>query len=173
MSVLIQGDQIRSLLLGVRVSKATSTLTQNAATSLFTVSTGMVAITSVIGRVTVAIPNTASLAIKLQYTPSGGAAADLCGSTVITQDAVGTHYSLTSGVATDLLSVQSVSSIGGTPVAASEVPNVTFAHTLWRPIVVPAGALKVLTSNHDPGTGSIKWDLTYIPYDNGASVAAA
>lgn len=173
MSTLIQGDQIRSLLLGVRVAKSATTLVQNTGTNLFTVSGGMVAITSVIGRVTTAVANTASLTAKLQYTPSGGAAADLCAATGITNDAVGSFYSLTSGVATDLLSVQSVSAIGGTPVAASEVPNVTFAHILWRPIVVPAGALSVLVSNHSPGTGAVKWDLTYIPYDNGSAVAAA
>lgn len=172
MSTLISGDQIRALMFGIRVKK-TAALVQNTAVSLFTVTSGKVAITAIIGEVTDDIPNTASLTMKLQYTPSGGSAADLCAATGITADAVGTLYSVTSGVAADLLSVQSVSSIGGTPVAASEVPNVTFAQVLWRPIIVRAGSLKALSSNHDPGTNAIEWTLTYMPLDDGVIVAAA
>ncbi|MEV0618547.1 hypothetical protein AB0I81_34830 [Nonomuraea sp. NPDC050404] len=172
MSVLIQGNQVRAIALGVKVSKS-SGLTQNAGTNLFTVAGGLVAVTALVGRVTTAIPNTASLTMKLQHTPSGGAAADLSGATGITNDAVGTLYSLTSAVATDLLSIQSVSAIGGTPVAASEAPSVTFVHTLWRPVILPAGTLSALCSNHTPGSGVISWGLTYVPFDDGASVSAA
>lgn len=170
MSTLIQGDQIRALLLGVRVSNATVSAPQNTSTSIFSVTGGKVAITSVVGEVTTVIGST-TVNYNLTYTPSGGSAADLCGATACTSDAVGTLYSLTSGVATDLLSIQSVSAIGGTPVAASEAPNVTYAHLLWRPIVVRAGALKWKTSAST--TGAVSWTLTYIPIDDGARVAAA
>lgn len=173
MSTLISGDQIRSLMFGLRAQKGPTTLVQNTGTALFTVTGGKIAVTGVIGEVTTAVANTASLAARLQYTPSGGAAADLCGATVITADAVGTLYSLTSGVATDLLSIQNVSVIGGVPVGASDVPSVTYVQMLWRPIVVRAGSLSVLVSNHDPGTGAIKWTMLYIPIDDGAVVAAA
>jgi len=67
--------------------------------------------------------------------------------------------------------VQSVSAIGGTPVAGSEVPNVTYVQNLWRPIVVRAGALNLKASGSD--TGEIKWVMTYLPIDAGASVVAA
>lgn len=170
MSVLIQGDQMRALLMGVRVSRATATIPQSTSETIFTVSGGRVAITSVVGEVTTVIGST-SVNFNLTYTPSGGSAADLVAATSCTSDAVGTLYSLTSGVATDLLSIQSVSAIGGTPVAASEVPNVTYAHLLWRPIIVRAGDMKFKTSAST--TGAVKWDITYIPFDNGASVAAA
>lgn len=169
MSVLIQGDQIRSLLMGVAVTKSL-TAPQNTSTALFNVTGGKVAVTSVVGEVTTVIGAT-TVNYNLTYTPSGGAAADLCAATVCTSDAVGTLYSLVSGVATDLLSIQSVSAIGGTPVAASEAPNVTYAHMLWRPMVVRAGALNWKTSAST--TGVVAWTLTYIPIDNGASVAAA
>jgi len=172
-STLIQGDQIRALMLGIRATRGPTTLVQNTGTSLFTVAAGKVALTGVIGEVTTAVANTASLTAKLQFTPSGGSAADLCAATGITADVAGTLYSLTSGVVTDLLSIQSVSVLGVTPVLAAEVPSVTFAHLLWRPIVVRAGALSILVSNHDPGTGAVKWLLTYIPLDDGASVAAS
>jgi len=170
MSVIIQGDQIRSLLLGIRVTKATFTLPQTASTAMFTVTGGKVMITSVTGEVTVVLGATATN-LNLTYTPSGGAAADLCAATVCTSDAVGTLYGITSGVATDLLCVQSVSSIGGTPVAASEVPNVTYVQALWRPLIVRAGALNLKASASN--TGETKWVMTYIPIDDGAAVAAA
>lgn len=176
MSVLIQGDQLRALLLGVRVARGATGLVQNDAVDLFTVSGGKVVLTSLIGVVSTAIANTASLTMKLQHTPSGGSAGDLCGATVIQNDSVGTIYSLVSGVATDLLSIQSVSTLkeaDGTQVAASEVPTVTFAQILRNPIVLPAGTIQVLCSNHDPGTGAVAWTATYIPYDNGAAVKAA
>lgn len=173
MSTLISGDQLRALMMGIRAQRGATAFVQNAAVNLFTITGGKAAITGIIGEVTTALANTASMTAKLQYTPSGGSAADLTGATGITADAIGTLYSMTSGVATDLLNVQSVSSIGGTPVAASEVPNVTFAHLLWRPIVVRAGTLSVLLSNHDPGTGAAKWTLLYVPIDDGITVAAA
>lgn len=175
MSVLIQGDQLRALLLGVRATKSAG-LTQNAATDLFDVTGGKVVLTSLVGVVTTAIANTASLTAKLQHTPSGGSAGDLCAATGITNDGVGTIYSLVSGVATDLMSIQSVSSLAdsdGSQVPASEVPNVTFAQILRNPIVIPAGTISVLCSNHSPGTGVIAWTATYIPYDNGSAMAAA
>ena len=37
--------------------------------------------------------------------------------------------------------------------------------------IVPIGTISYTTGA--TSTGSIKWDLIYIPYDNGASVAAA
>ncbi|WP_435279169.1 hypothetical protein [Streptomyces sp. 1222.5] len=170
MSTLIQASQIRALSLGIKVPRATATIPQSTSTSIFTVSGGRVFITSVVGEVTTVIGAT-SVNFNLTYTPSGGSAADLCAATSCTSDAVGTLYSLTSGVATDLLSIQSVSAIGGTPVAASEVPNVTYAHGLWRPLLVRAGDLKFKTSAST--TGAVKWDITYIPLDDAATVTAA
>jgi hypothetical protein len=162
---------IRRGLLGEYVSKQIAPTT-NVLNPLFTIAGGLIALTSLTAEVNVAIPNTASLTIKLQATPSGGAAADLCGATTITNDALGSLYSLTSGVLTDLLSVQSVSSIGGTPVAASEVPTVTYTHLLWRPIVLRAGSIGVLVSNHTITPGAMKWHLTYVPIEPLAAVTA-
>lgn len=172
MSVYIQGDQLRNISLGTTVRK-TGTLVINAGTNLFTIAGGLVAVTSLVGVVSTIIANTASLTMKLQHTPSGGSAGDLSGATGITNDAVGTFYGLTSGVATDLLSIQSVSAIGGTPVAASEAPGLTYVPMMWRPIILGSGVIRMLASNHDPGSGAVAWRLSYIPIDNGASVVAA
>lgn len=165
MSVMIQGDQIRALLLGVRVTKPATTLVQNTATDLFNVTGGLVAVTSLVGVVTTAVANTASLTAKLQFTPTGGAAADLAAATGITNDPVGTFYSWTFADGDELISQLTP---GGT-----EAPNVTYAPILDTPALLPAGSLEVVVSDHDPGTGAVKWYLTYIPYDNGAAVEAA
>lgn len=157
---------------GRYVSKS-NTLVTNSLNALFTITGGLVAVTQLVGEVTTAIPNTASLTIKLQATPSGGSAGDLCGATTITNDAIGTLYGLTSLVPTDLLSVASVSSIGGTPVAASEAPSVTFVGGLWRPAILRAGSIGVLVSNHTVTPGVVKWHLTYLPIEPNAAVVAA
>jgi hypothetical protein len=170
MSVIIQGDQLRTLVMGNAIPRASATIPQTTSYAIFNVTGGKVLITSIVGEVTVVIGSTA-VSFNLTYTPTGGSAADLCAATVCTSDAVGTIYSLTSTVATDLLNVQSVSYIGGTPVAASEVPNVTFAPILWRPIVVRPGAVNFKAGAST--TGEVKWIMTYVELENGAAVAAA
>lgn len=165
--------QISRLVLGQRVEK-TAAFTQNAGTDLFKVEGGLVAVTAIVGVVTTAVANTASLTAKLQHTPTAGSASDLCGATGITNDGVGTIYSLVSGLATDLLSIQSISEFNdSTPHPAAETPGVTFAQLLRQPIALPPGTTRVLTSNHDPGSGTCRWIMTYVPLDLGASVAAA
>lgn len=172
MSNLVQGKDLRLLRFGRLVKNTAKGLTQNAGTNLYTVSGGGIMLTSLLGVVSTAVPNT-SMTIKLQHTPSGGSAGDLNGATNIQNDAIGTIYSLVSGVATDLLSIQSVSIIQTTATAASEVPTVTYAQALWNPLYLPAGTLSVLLSNADPSTAKIDWKLTYVPLDDGATVAAA
>lgn len=166
------GKAIREGALGLYAVKSLTVVT-NVLNPIFTVTGGLIQVEALVGEVTTAIPNTASLTIKLQATPSGGAAADLCAATGITNDAVGSLYSLSSAVATDLLSVQSVSAIGGTPVAASEVPSVTYAPGLFKPVILRAGSIGVLCSNHTVTPGVIKWHIAYVPIEPNARVAAA
>ena len=54
MSVIIQGDQVRTIKEGILVSKATGTLTNTSGVALFNV-TGLVKVTSLVGVVTTAI----------------------------------------------------------------------------------------------------------------------
>lgn len=164
MSVYISGDQVRALLMGVRVKKGPVTNPQTASADLFTVTGGKVLITAVIGEVTTVQGATAN-SFNLQYTKSGGSAADLCAATICTSDAVGTLYT-TTWVAAELLSVQKT---GG-----SEVPSVTFAPLgvgAAKGIVVDAGTLSLKASGSN--TGATAWTLTYIPIDDNATVAAA
>lgn len=154
MSVLIQGDQLRTLLLGTKVDRATAALPQTATGSLFTVAGGRVLITSLVGRVTTSIQAQAN-AIKLVATPSGsGSVNDLSATVESNGLAVGGLLGIT-GLAGDAM----VKSTGG------GVSN------LRNPVVVAPGAIGLNTAASN--TGSVEWSLTYIPLDNGATVTAA
>lgn len=156
MSVLIQGDQLRSLLCGVKVSRSTAALPQTAAGALFTITGGRVLVTSIVGEVTTVIQTQAD-ATKITFDPTdAGATQDLCATTDITADAVGTCYSIT-----------------GTPATALQdaLNFLSSNKVLAQPLVLKPGS--ILLDCAASNTGSVKWDLTYIPYDNGASVAAA
>jgi hypothetical protein len=165
MTTIIQGDQLRALLLGVRVERPATTLVQDTGTDLFDVTGGKVVLTSLIGVVSTAVANTASLTITLQHTPTGGSAAALAAATVVTNDGLGTFYSLTMGAAAELISQETE--------AGTEAPNVTYAQICRQPIVLPAGTVRVLVSDHDPGTGAVQWTATYIPYDDGSAISVA
>lgn len=156
MSTLIASDQIRSLLCGIKVQRATAALPQTAAGALFTVSGGKVLITSLVGEVTTVIQTQAD-ATKLTFDPTdAGATQDLSATLDITADAVGTLYSLT-----------------GTPATAMQdaLNFLPSSKVLAQPLVLKPGS--ILLDCAASNTGSVKWDLTYIPLDNGASVAAA
>ncbi|MFC8515485.1 hypothetical protein [Streptomyces sp. NPDC057257] len=156
MSTLIQGDQIRSLLVGIKVQRATAALPQTTASSLFTISGGKVLITSLVGEVTTVIQTQADNT-KLTFDPTdAGATQDLCAVLDITADAVGTMYSIT-----------------GTPATAMQdaLNFLPSSKVLAQPLVLKPGA--ILLDCAASNTGSVKWDLCYIPLDNGASVTAA
>lgn len=164
MSVLIQGSQIRALLLGVRVEKSAFTLPATTSTAMFTVSGGRVIITSLIGEVTTAVQAQACN-LNVTIDPEGaGAAADLVAATEINGDAAGTFYTV-SGVQADLLGSQTA---GGTQVPTHALARVGAGASGF---VVPAGSILLKTSATN--TGATKWVMTYIPLDEGASVAAA
>lgn len=151
MSVLIQGSQLRDILFGRRVSKATGTLTA-ATVGLFTVAGGKVLLTSIIGEVTTAI--TVANSYKLQHNPTTGTTTDLVAATDI-----GT----TDTPAGNLLGFTGVK-------ADSIITGPGSAPTLAKPIVLTAGSIEHVSAGTD---GAITWVLTYVPLDDGATVAAA
>ena len=94
---------------------------------------------------------------KLTFDPTdAGATQDLCAVLDITADAVGTMYSITGTPATAMQDALNF-------LPSSKVPA--------QPIVLKPGS--ILLDCAASNTGSVKWDLCYIPLDNGASVAAA
>jgi hypothetical protein len=151
MTVIIQGNQLRTLLFGTVVSKAYPTLAVETKT-LFTVS-GKVMITSIVGEVTTAI--TVANTVKLQANPTTGTVGDLCAAT---------DLGTTDTPAGDLISFQGlkgdsiVFGVGATP-------------TLKQPIIVAAGTIEQVTATG--ADGGITWTLTYVPLDDNAAITAA
>lgn len=156
MSVLNDGDAFRKALFGLAVERATAALPQTTQSALFTVTGGRVLVTSIVGEVTTVIQTQADNT-KLQFDPTdAGATQDLCAVLDITADAVGTMYSIT-----------------GTPATAmGDALNFMSADKmLARGMVLKPGS--ILLNCAASNTGQVKWDLTYVPLDTGAAVAAA
>lgn len=152
MTTIIQGDQVRAILFGVRVAKAYPLLAVETK-ALFTVSGGKVAITSIVGEVTTAI--TVAGTIKLQANPTVGATKDLCAATDLgTADAPAGNLIGFQGLTGDSL----LTGPGAVP-------------TIKQPLIVTAGTIEQVTATG--ADGGITWVLTYVPIDNGAAVAAA
>lgn len=151
MSVIIQGSQLRTVLYGTRVEKATGTLAATTI-SLFTVAGGKVLITSIVGEVTTAI--TVANSYKLQHNPTTGTTKDLCAATDI-----GT----TDTPAGNLLGFQGLT-------GDSILTGPGAVPTLKQPIVLTAGVIEHVSAGTD---GVITWVITWVPLDDGATVVAA
>ncbi|MGW4525180.1 hypothetical protein [Amycolatopsis sp. NPDC004378] len=149
----IQGSELRKLLFGQKIDRAAAALPQSAAGTLFTVTGGRVAVTSIVGQVTTAIQAQANNT-KLQSVPAVGSAVDLCAVLDITADEVGCLYGIT-GLFSDAMV--------GANAGASVLPR--------NSLIIPVGAIKLNCAASS--TGAVKWSLTYVPLDSGASVAAA
>lgn len=152
MSVILQGDQMRTIVFGNRASKATGTLAASTI-SLFTVAGGRVAITSIHGVVTTSI--TVANSYKLQFNPSasGATTVDLVAATDI-----GT----TDTPAGDILSFDGV--------RASSIVRGGAGQTLQGPVVLTNGDIESVSAGTD---GAITWVVTWVPIDNGATLVAA
>lgn len=153
MSVLNDPVAFRKALFGLKVSKTAFTLPATATGALFTVAGGRVLITSILGEVTTAVQAQAN-AIKLVATPTTGTVNDLCATVESNGAALGTLLGVT-GLAADAM----VKSTGG---GVSGLRN---------PIVVAIGVIGLNTAATN--TGATKWDITYVPLDDGATVVAA
>ena len=149
MSVIVQGSQLRNLLFGnAPISKATGTLAATTV-ALFTVAGGRVAVTSLFGVVTTSI--TVANSYKIQINPTAGDTSDIVAATDIgtTDTTAGTVIGFDGAPASSI-----VKGAGG----------------LARPLFLPAGQIESVSAGTD---GAITWYLTYVPYDDGATVVAA
>ena len=91
--------------------------------------------------------------LKISHDPDEGAAADLCANLDVNGKALGTKFGITGTVANAL-------------VGASHAYLVAQA----APLILPAGIITLTTSATN--TGSVKWDVIYIPIDEGARISA-
>jgi hypothetical protein len=152
MSVIIQGSQLRNILLGYApVLKSTGTLAATTI-SLYTVAGGEVMITSIYGKVTTAI--TVANSYKLQHNPTTGVTGDLCAATDI-----GT----TDTPAGNLLSFQGL-------VGDSMLTGIGKIATLKQPLILTAGVIESVSAGTD---GVIEWYVTWVPMTDGATLVAA
>lgn len=154
MTALIKNQDVRTIALGIMVSRATATLPATALGAIFNITGGRILIRSLIGEVTTAIQAQACT-VKVTSTPTTGTAVDLSAvSASISGLEVGGKLTLPAAAATGLV----VGNAGG----------VIGEQAKW---IVPIGSLGITTSATN--TGSVKWDLIYVPIDVGAQVVAA
>lgn len=154
MTAMLSGTQLRTVLYGNKVSRATAVLPAGATGHIFTVSGGKIVVTSLVGEVTVACDSTVTT-LKVTSTPTTGTAVDLTSATAVTSKEIGALISLplTLGGA---LNVQNA--------GAGEVPGAVG-------FVVPIGNIDLITSATN--VGSVKWILTWVPLDDAGTVVAA
>lgn len=136
---------------GLRVNRATATLPQTAQSAIFTVSGGRVVINALIGEVTTVIGATASN-LSIVANPTVGADVNLTAVVAIANDAVGVIYSIDGTLATALAK-------GAAAVLSS------------RSLIVPVGTIDLLASGST--SGSVKWTVYYMPFDDNARIVAA
>lgn len=155
-----QSAAARLAIVGQLAARATANLPQTAAGNIFTITGGRILLTALVGEVTTAIQ--AQLTnTKIQMVPTVGATTDLSAVVDIASLAVGSWLSLPDPPATGSALVKTA--VGTTSYVTKPGPTV--------PVMLPAGAIALNCAASS--TGQIKWSLTWIPLDDGASVAAA
>jgi len=159
MTNFVQGTQLRTLRKGLVVTRAAANLPQTATGTLFTVSGGAVLVTGLIGVVTTPIASSDPV-LTLGTAPTVGTAqtAGIATSTVLTSAEAGTLVTVASsgGLPTGLVVMATAAKAGNAVFVAGE-------------FVVSAGTITWTTGASK--TGAMKWYLTYVPLDDGASVS--
>lgn len=152
MSTIIQGDQLRTLNLGQRTSKAYPTMAVETKV-LFNITGGRVLLTAIYGLVTTSI--TVAGTSQLQSNPTASGATTSVMSTA-------TDLGTTDTPAGDLL---------GLTAPGSAIGRGGVVQTLTNSLVIPVGAIEQV--NATGVDGGITWVVTWVPLDNGALLAAA
>jgi hypothetical protein len=151
----LRNRDVQLIALGIQTVRATATLPASTLGNIFTVSNGRILVVSLVGEVTTAIQNQAcNLSIGTAPTVGTGSATVLATATSIIAAPIGTHFVPAPGSA---LSLDLATQAGVSMLAA--------------PFIVNPGSITITTSATN--TGSVKWDLAWIPLDNSASVVAA
>jgi hypothetical protein len=155
MASSIKGVALRLNVLGQVVQRAAALLPATTQAAIFTVAGGKVLVTSLIGEVVVAMPATANT-VKITGNPTAGTDVDWTSATSTASKEAGSI--LTPAV-----------TAGGALVAANAGGGNAIAPAGY---VAQIGTIDLVTSG-TAATGTVKWTLTYVPIDDGASVSAA
>lgn len=159
MSVIIQPNQVFTIQFGLLVTKPAAAIPQTATANLYTVAGGNVLVTSILGQVTTVIGGTATtLAIGLAPTTGTAQTGGIATAVAITSKEVGTW-----------VSAQASAGGGGALVVGGSTGTAGGAPFLPAAFVAPVGTITITTSAST--TGAMKWYLSYIPLDVGASVS--
>lgn len=155
MTTVIANKDVRTIAAGIAVSRTTATLPATATGNIFTVSGGRIMVVALVGEVTTAVQNQA------------------CTVAIGTAPTVGTGSTTALGTATSVIAAPIGTHIGSNPGGATVVDLSTQAGVALQSarFVVNAGSITITTSATN--TGSVKWDLIYVPLDAGAQVVAA
>lgn len=156
MTTMPKGTQLRQINLGIKVDKASATLPATTVQTLFTVTGGRILLTSLLGEVTTIVQAQAN-ATKIQSVPTTGSTVDLCATKDITGLEAGGLLALTPDLDATPFSV------------ALQQQNAGAISINAVGIIIPIGLIKLNCAATN--TGATKWSMTYIPYDDGASVA--
>jgi len=155
MSNLLGASAFREMLVGTKVDRDTAVLPATAYGALFTVAGGRVLVTGLVGEFTVAASATATT-VAVTGTPTTGTATTWATATAVTSKEVGSQVTLPAA-------------FGGATVVNSAGAGGQFQPK--SPFVAAIGTIGITTSATN--TGSVKWTLTYVPLDDGATVTAA
>jgi hypothetical protein len=137
----------------IRVPRATDTLPATTTETIFEVEGGRILLKALIGEITTAIQAQACN-LSVNVDTDAGAAVVLASTLEINADAVGQYYGV-EGDGTALITVAG----GYAPICNN------------GGVVIGPGAITLTTSATN--TGSVKWDLYYLPLDANAYVTAS
>jgi hypothetical protein len=167
MSVFPSASQVREAALGLSVAGAAKNLPATTSQGIFTVSGGRVLITSLIGIVTTAVQNQACT-LSVGFTPTGGSlsAAALATASSIINLAVGAMVAIPQNQ-TGLVVGSASPGVLGPGNGATSVVSLPGDGGVC---ILNSGTISVSTSATN--TGALKYSLTYVPYDDGATVTA-
>ena len=155
MASQIAGRSIRLNVLGTTVVRTAALQPQTTQAAIFTVTGGVVMVTSLVGEVVVATPATANT-LKVTGNPTSGTDVDWTSATSTASKEVGSLITLP------------VTAGGALVVANAGGGNAVFS----AGFLAQTGTIDLVTTG-SAATGTIRWTLTYVPVTDGAAVAAA
>lgn len=159
MSVIIQGYQLREIAFGVQVIKLAQTPPNSGSSAtLFTVASGAVLVTSLLGHVSTALSgSTGAIALGSKPTVGTEETAGIATAGVVGGAEIGTWIS----------AVPLDTGLAGAIQANVHAGTVVY---LGTPFVVNPGTIEITTSVATM-TGAIDWYLTYVPLVTGGTVS--